>query len=1049
MIQVQEWSRAAIVLRNDAVLRLDQKTTITFVEPETEQTLLLNLLTGAAHFFSRIPRTLKVITPFVNAAVEGTEFFVRVEPERTFLSIFAGRVTATNAAGSLTLASGQSAVALAEQAPVLRVVVRPRDAVQWALYYPPIVDYRPGDFAAETAWQQMLRQSIQFYIAGDLPMAFASIAAVPEKEIRDARFFTYRATLLLTVGRVDAARVDIDTALQLDPRHSHAFALQAIIAVVQNRQDDALELARQAVQLDPASAAARVALSYAQQARFDLQGALASLQEAVTLSPENALAWARLAEIWLSVDELKKALQAAQKAVTLRPNLAHTQTVLGFALLAQSKMRQAQNAFAQAITLDQAAPLPRLGLGLAQIRQGHLAAGTQEIDIAASLDPDNSLIRSYLGKAYYEQKRGPLAAREFSLAKELDPNDPTPWLYDAIYKQSINRPVEALQDVQKSIELNDNRIVYRSRLLLDEDLGGRGARLGSIFRDLGFEQLALVEGWKSVHIDPGNHAAHRLLADMYAVLPRHEIARDSELLQSQLLQPINIDPVQPRLAGNGLAFLDDTGPANVGFNEFSRLFAANGLRLQADGLVGSQDTFADNVILSGIQGKVSYSIGQFHFETDGFRENHDLKNDIYNAFVQLDLSPSTSVQVELRRTEEQQGHRAEFFDPNFFFRDFRQDIETHSVRLGFRQRFAPHSTLLGSYSFSDAEDDQDFGMGEEQFIQEKGHFVELRYLHNWHHVTATAGAGYFDAKQEVDIPSIPLEIGINTQHINGYVYTSINYPRNVTFILGISGDSFDSLVTDQDQINPKLGFIWNIFPRTTLRAAAFRVLKRSFTSSQTLEPTHIAGFNQFFDDAPGTDAWRYGVAVDQAFDIYGDKSGPDLYAGFELSKRELDWPLVTGELQTRIFDHEEEFARVYLYWTPLDWLALSTEYWFERFVHDPEALSSPVALAKSKTHRLPLEFRVFHPSGVFARARATYINQRGRFEDATRTVVPGSDEFWTVDALLGYRFPKRLGLATLEVRNLFDENFQFQDTDPENSAISRDRVILLRLTLAF
>jgi tetratricopeptide (TPR) repeat protein len=849
--------------------------------------------------------------------------------------------------------------------------------------------------------------------------------------------------------------VDIERALQLDPRHAHAFALQSVIAVVQNNKDEALNLARQAVKLDPASSAAQVALSYAQQARFDLRGALASLQKAVQLHPDNALAWARLAELRLSMGQLNKAVDAAQKAVALHPNLARTQTVLGFAFLTQTKTQEAKTAFARAIELDQAAPLSRLGLGLAKIRQGNLAEGTQEIEIAASLDPDNSLIRSYLGKAYYEQKRGRLAAKEFSIAKELDPNDPTPWLYDAIYKQSVNRPIEALRDIQKSIELNDNRIVYRSRLLLDEDLGGRGARLGSIFRDLGFEQLALVEVWKSVYINPGNHSAHRLLADTYSLLPRHEIARDSELLQSQLLQPINTSPVQPRLAGNGLAFLDDTGPANVGFNEFSRLFVANGLRLQADGILGSQDTLADNVILSGIHGKVSYSIGQFHFETDGFRANNDLKTDIYNAFVQLDMSPSTSVQAEFRRSEERKGDRAEFFDPNLFFKNSRQQITVNSVRLGFRQRFAPNSTLLTSYSFRDAKDDFDTRTGLKALEKEEGHFIELRYLQEWNRANVTAGGGYFYADLTQNItaePFPPTEAAPHTRHGNGYVYAAVNYPKNTSIILGISGDSFDSPDIDQHQINPKLGLIWNVFPRTTLRAAAFRVLKRSLTSSQTLEPTQIAGFNQFFDDADGTDSWRYGVAVDHAFDLYGAKSGPELYTGFELSQRELEFPLlVPGPegLQTRVFDHEEKFARAYLYWTPLDWLALSAEYRFERFVHDPQAMSSPAALAKSETHRLPLEFRVFHPSGVFARARATYINQQGRFVNAMRTVVPGSDDFWIVDALLGYRLPKRFGLATLEVRNLFNEQFQFQDIDPRNSAISRDRAILLRLTLAF
>ena len=63
-----------------------------------------------------------------------------------------------------------------------------------------------------------------------------------------------------------------------------------------------------------------------------------------------------------------------------------------------------------------------------------------------------------------------------TVAKAYDPRDPTPWFYDAIRKQTDNRPVEALQDLEKSIELNDNRAVYRSRLLLDQDLAAREDR---------------------------------------------------------------------------------------------------------------------------------------------------------------------------------------------------------------------------------------------------------------------------------------------------------------------------------------------------------------------------------------------------------------------------------------------------------------------------------------------------------------------------------------------------------------------------------------------
>ena len=105
---------------------------------------------------------------------------------------------------------------------------------------------------------------------------------------------------------------------------------------------------------------------------------------------------------------------------------------------------------------------------------------------------------------------------------------------------------------RQAIELNDDRAVYRSQLLLDSDLAARSASLARIYSDLGFQDLALVEGWKSVNTDPADYSAHRFLSDSYSVLPRHEIARVSELLQSQLLQPININPVQPHLAESNL-----------------------------------------------------------------------------------------------------------------------------------------------------------------------------------------------------------------------------------------------------------------------------------------------------------------------------------------------------------------------------------------------------------------------------------------------------------------------------------------------------------------
>jgi tetratricopeptide (TPR) repeat protein len=1018
-----------------------------------ERTSVIELAKGAAHFFSRVRRNLEVITAFVNAGVEGTEFFIRVEEDKTFISIFEGKVLASNEAGSLTLASGQAAVAEAGKAPVLRVVVRPRDAVHWALYYPPVIYVPPEE-------------------------------APVEEDTNAPRFLAHRASLLLAVGRVDEASADIERALTLDPNYSDAFALQSIIAVVQNEKERALNLAEKAVELDPNSATARIALSYAQQASFDLEGARASLEEAVRLEPENALAWARLAELWSSFGNLDKALDAAQKAVALNPGLSRTQTVLGFAYLTQVKTKQSKDAFEKAIELDQADPLPRLGLGLAKIRESDLQEGRRDLEIAASLDPNNSLIRSYLGKAYFEEKRTDLDGREYAIAKELDPKDPTPHFYDAIRKQTVNRPVEALHDLQKAIELNDNRAIYRSKLLLDSDLAARSASLARIYSDLGFEQRALVEGWTSVNTDPTNYSAHRFLADSYSVRPRHEIARVSELLQSQLLQPSNINPIQPRLAESNLFLISAQGPAGLSFNEFNPLFNRDRLAVQASGIGGENDTYGGEGVVSGIYKKASFSVGYTHFESDGWRENADQDDDIANVFVQYELTPKTSIQGEYRYRDNERGDTTLRFFEDDFLPGLREEDEIDTGRLGFRHSFSPGSILIGNFSYQNADrtldilefiDPSMFFLTEppvESLVvgvsDEKAYGGELQYLFRSKQVNIVSGAGYFDVdidftlSQELTWPGMtpPLELFQSTEeedsdieHVNLYLYSYINLLKNVTVTVGASGDFYDDeveenpdLSQEEDQFNPKFGIIWNPVPKTTLRSAVFRTLKRTMITDQTLEPTQVAGFNQFYDDPDATEAWVYGAAVDQKF-------SKNIYGGAEFVYRDLDAPYFiqpefVGPFERRKAHWEEYMGRAYLHWTPHKWFALRAEYVYEEFERDEEFT---FGIKEVKTHRVPLGINFFHPTGLSVGLKATYYDQNGVFQRqdaAPGEFVSGEDDFWLVDAAISYRLPKRYGFITLGVTNLFDEEFEYFDTDIENPQVQPDTTIFAKVTLA-
>lgn len=1027
-------SRAGLLLSNETVLRLDQRTTLVLPELDEEDSAWLNLLQGALHLISNVSYHLKIKTPFVNAAMEGTEFAVRVAENDTKVWVIEGRVVVENTQGKIRLEPGEAAQAETGKAPAPYLKITPRDAVQWALYYPPIIDN-------QAAGDPDRQRAVSLYRAGRIPAAIQTLNSI-SGSAQDSSFYTQRAAILLAVGDIQSALDDIDQALALSPQSGTPLALKSIIALTRNDKQQARSLAQKAVELEPKSPAARVALSFAQQAAFDIEGARESIQKALELSPDDPLAWARLSELELSSGNLDEALEAARKAEALDPELSHTKMVLGFAQLMQIDVDEAKESFNKAINLDPSAPLPRLGMGLAKIRQGNVEEGTRDIEVAALLDPQNSLVRSYLGKAYYEEKRGSVASREFNIAKQLDPKDPTPWFYDAIHKQTTNRPVEALHDMQKAIELNDNRAVYRSSLLLDDDLAARSAGLGRIYNDIGFHHRGLLEGWKSVNTDPGNYSAHRLMADNYAALPRHKIARVSELLQSQLLQPLNITPVQPQLGETNLFILSGAGPAAPAFNEFNPLFSRNRLALQTSGVVGTHDTYGDEVTQSGIWNRFSYSIGQFHYETDGFQENNDLNHNLYNTFVQAFVSPSFSVQAEFRHNETKNGDLTLNFDPNDFDESFRRVLRTNTARLGMKVKPAIHSTIIASGLYQTEKEHTESDFFGDANVKNSGYLGEAQYLFHIPRFSAALGGGYFNSTNEEAIPVLDTDNKISVRHANFYLYTNTRYPSKLTWTLGLS---FDKLQDERiggriESVNPKVGLLWDISQNTILRMAAFRTVKRPILNDQTIEPTQVAGFNQLFDDFLGTGATRYGIAIDHKF------TG-DIFAGVEASSRDLVTQLaVSGKDKWH-----EELYRAYINWILAKSVTLDLEYRFEKFQRNEMSGKLDDSFPTTETHFAPIGINYFHPSGFFSRFGITYIYQKVDFFTESAS---GHDDFFLFDVRMGFRLPKRYGIISLNVKNLFDQNFRYQgDHRRTNRDVAPlflpERSILAQITLVF
>src|SRR5439155_23384684 len=176
------------------------------------------------------------------------------------------------------------------------------------------------------------------------------------------------------------------------------------------------------------------------------------------------------------------------------------------------------------------------------------------------------------------------ALQELQLAVSFDENDPTPWLYSALLKNERNRINEAIDDLQESQELNDNRAVYRSRLLLDQDRAVRSTSLAPIYQRAGMDEVSLREAARAVSYDYGNYSAHLFIANSFDVLRdptrfnlRYETPWFNELLLANLLAP----------AGAG------TLSQNISQQEYSRLFEANRIGLISDNRWRSDDQFRE------------------------------------------------------------------------------------------------------------------------------------------------------------------------------------------------------------------------------------------------------------------------------------------------------------------------------------------------------------------------------------------------------------------------------------------------------------------------
>jgi Tfp pilus assembly protein PilF len=847
--------RAALRLANETLVRLQENSLITLL-PE-EKGFWFGLLEGAGHFLSRTPKQFTIKAPYLNAAVDGTEFVVIAQPQENRVAVVEGAVRVSNDLGEVRLSEGTQTSATANSRPSAIQSIRLRDAADWVLYYPPLIVQISAPAQIETLIQQ------ENYAEALAQLTTAELT--PETT-------ALAASLAYHIGNTNQGEELLAQTLNKSPDQAEALALQALRTLIGGDSEAALAQTTQLINAHPQNPSALLAHAYAQQSHGKIEEALKTNLQAQALIPDNLFVLARTAELQLSLGNTRAAQKLINKALTQAPQHSRLNTLAGFIALNRFATSKAQNHFQAAITSNSNEPLARLGLALAFIQKGKINEGRAQMEMAVLLDPTSSLLRSYLGKTYATQNQNDWADTQYQLAKNLDPNDPTPWFYQAHLKHEENKSGEALELISTAIEKNDNRAVYRSRMLLDSDAAARSANLTNIYKRAGFNQTAKNTAALSAFDNPTDFAVHQALITAYSDDPKAQILRSTEAFKTRLLSPIGAKELPVGTGATGIQIHPWVSPGKLGAHEHSQIYAQRGLTGILTATAGSQDSHGYDWLIHGIGQNFSISAGQYDYQTDGYRNNNDISIHLNEGNLHYQITDQSKIFMQYLSRNETTGDLENGPRSPLFSEEERIQKSFKRHLIGFLHRFSNDSAAIITASKIREDIDNTTGYVLESDILSTSYpesrQFEAVYIGNVNQYSFQVGSVIqkyeFDGKTSIAIPIVDFYYNGTVSEQSEYrsSYASITSPSykgirtsvsigtndisaahlNYAEISGDDSPTYSAFRISDKKMNYKIGALWNPAQDAGLNLAHWRLIANRIPDHPSwgmLEPFYI------------------------------------------------------------------------------------------------------------------------------------------------------------------------------------------------------------------
>lgn len=859
-----------------------------------------------------------------------------------------------------------------------------------------------------------------------------------------ADFDVQAALLELLAGRHDAAETRLAAVVASHPANATAWRYRALNAVILGNTAVALEAETEAVRLAPDAPSAHIVAAYVQQMQFDLTAAERANRNALALDPDNITALVNLARLQFGDGRIAESAATLARASRLAPRDAELLVLVGYTALADRHPTPASAAFDAALLADPSNADAWLGRGILAMRNGETAAALEAVTAAVALEPQRSLYMSYWGKMLYQIHRFDKAIDVLLRAEQLDPRDPTPLFYRALILRDLNQPSEAIQLLNRAIALNDNRGVYRSRYLLDQDLAVRNIDLSVAYEELGLDAWSRAKAIDAIKADYRNYSGHLALAGTLQHRADRAAAFANEQLLARLLQPANVNTLNT-------------------FNEYTALFeqaASNGV---ASLRAGSFDHLGGEVLAYGNLPKhnLAWQAGVFRDATDGWRDTNQSYFTDGAAIVKWEptakdgLLFTINVLKALERDEQFQRYEASSVSDPLEH----QGVDQTRAELGYHRKVSQATDVIAYFSYmnqvidqrdhgalrilplpglaitvdnrEDTEQQRNLYQGQLQIMHTLrrhqlivGVLALGRPLHSEFEGVLRATAHQPGFGPDTSSERITRFVGHGQLDFHsGYVHDLWTVSETVSVDAAIYADhvanSSAALGTygDTTQINPRLGLAWRFLPHDVLRLGAFRYVLPAVPART--DPNDVAGITiarNFLEGARVSEAalqweheWRRGFAAVSGFVLHS--TSKDEHA------------TQSGAIVMRALASDEHGAELEVNHLLTDNVAVTGGYRFA-VVRDQDYPPQEIAVEPP----LPDNDRVEQSLSaglrfVIRRGLSGGLGYTFRYLDLRDGRA--NESINLLDLVLGQELPRKRGRVELRIDNLLDKRFDW------------------------